>query len=268
MANKKVSYTLELDAEIKSLEGKLSTVKNLLSGVLNSANAPKGLEKSFEKIGSIIDRVKAKASQPIDSKAGFTSITKDVDSAQVALAGLLKIVQSIDSLPEADRLSFLPPDARAQIEQVVTSLAKYTAAMDAATTESEELAAARVKLAQAEEKVATAQSKLEDRQAGLEGAKASRQAAKDAIAAIEERKKKLAELIEEQKKVEEFYSKPDEKGEKRNRSKKYDGVSARPQDIKKKIADLEKASAGDADALEGWREQLKLAKKDIDSYIG
>jgi hypothetical protein len=37
MSNKKTTYTLEIDAEVKSLENKLTSVKNLLSGVLNSA---------------------------------------------------------------------------------------------------------------------------------------------------------------------------------------------------------------------------------------
>jgi hypothetical protein len=111
MAKNKTTYTLEIDAELSSLERKLSSVKGLLSGVLGSDKAPKGLEKAFEKIEGIIDKIKTKASEPISTKTGFSSITKDVDSAQVALAGLLKIINSIMSMPEADRLSFLPPEA-------------------------------------------------------------------------------------------------------------------------------------------------------------
>jgi hypothetical protein len=61
-------------------------------------------------------------------------------------------------------------------------------------------------------------------------------------------------LRAEQEKIEKFYATPDDEGKKRNQSKKYDGISMRPQDIKKKIADLEKASAGDESALEDWRE--------------
>jgi hypothetical protein len=38
------------------------------------------LEKAFEKIGGLIDKIKTKAAQPIDSKAGFTTISKDVES--------------------------------------------------------------------------------------------------------------------------------------------------------------------------------------------
>jgi hypothetical protein len=62
MAKSKTTYTLEIDAELGSLERKLSNVKGLLSGVLSSDNAPKGLEKAFEKIEGLIDKVKTKAS--------------------------------------------------------------------------------------------------------------------------------------------------------------------------------------------------------------
>lgn len=267
MAKNKTTYTLQIDAELGNLESKISSVKGLLSGVLGSANAPKGLEKTIEKIEGLIDRVKAKASQPIDSKAGFASISKDVDSAQVALSGLLKIVQSINSLPEADRLSFLPPDAQAQIQKVIDGLSAYAAAMDAATTESQELAAARAELAKADEKVAKAQEKLDQRTANLDAAKVEKQAAEDAIQAIEERKKKLAELRAEQEKIEKFYDTPDGNGQKRNKSKKYSEVSMRPQDIKRKVADMEKAVAADDAVIDSYREQLKGAKSDVDSYI-
>ena len=266
MAKNKTTYTLEIDAELGSLEHKLATVKELLSGVLGSDKAPKGLEKAFEKIEGIIDKVKAKASEPITTKAGFSSITKDVDGAQVALASLLKIVNSIASMPEADGLSFLPPDAQAQIEKIVSSLSDYATAMDAAATESEELATARTKLAQAEERVATAQAKVASKEANLEAAKAEKTAAEQGIALIEERKRKLEELREEQQKIEDFYNTPNEDGTKKNRSKKYDGVSMRPQDIKRQIRELEEASAGDEVALEGFNKKLKQSKEDIRSY--
>jgi hypothetical protein len=40
----------------------------------------------------------------------------------------------------------------------------------------------------------------------------------------------------------------------------------RPQDIARKVAELEAASAGDADALDEWKTKLKTAKGDIESY--
>lgn len=268
MANNKTTYTLEINAELGNLEKKLGSVKQLVSGVIGSANAPKGLEKAFEKVEGLIDRIKAKSSQPIDSKSGFASITKDVDSANIALAGMLKIVESIGSMSESAQISFLPPDAQAQINAIIASLSNYEKVISAATTETVELTSARSELAKAEEKVAAAQAKLEARTGQLEQAKLEKQAAEEAISAIKERKTQLAALRVEQEKIEKFYAAPDAEGKKRNQSKKYDGVSMRPQDIKKKIAELEKASAGDETSIEEWREALKAAKSDIDSYIG
>ena len=267
MAKNKQTYMLQIDAEISSLENKLSSVKNLLSNVLNSTNPPKGLDKSLEKIEGLVDRIKAKASQPIDSKASFTSMSKDVESVQIALAGVLKVVESINKMSEIDKINFLPPEARQQIEQIVNGLDSYVTAVQAATTESKELTAAREKLAAAEDRVAAAQAKVNQKQTNLDQAKVEQKAAEDAIAAIEARKKKLVELKETQKQIEQFYSSVDAEGNKRNRSKKYDEVSMRPQDIKRKIAELEKASAGDGESLKAYRQELKAAKSDVESYI-
>ena len=93
MANNKTVYTLQIDAELGNLEKKLGSIKGLMSNVLSSNSMPKGLDKTFEKIENLMDKIRAKASQPIDSKSGFVSLGKDVNSVQVALAGLAKIVQ-------------------------------------------------------------------------------------------------------------------------------------------------------------------------------
>lgn len=268
MGKNKTTYVLEIDAELGSLEQKLATVKKSLSGVLGSANAPKGLEKTFEKVEGLLDRIKNKASTPIDSKSGFASIGKDINSANSALAGMLKIVERIGAMSESDRVSFLPPEARAEIQAIITGLTNYQKAITDAITETKELVNARDELANAEERVAAAQRKLDTKSEQLENAKKEKAAAKEAIEAIESRKKKLAELKEEQKKIEAFYNTPDESGEKRNRSRKYGGASMRPQDIKKKISGLEKASEGDVQALEQQREAYKKAKEAVESYSG
>ena len=267
MANNKTTYTLEIDAELGSLQKKLGTIKNLMSGVLNSANAPKGLEKSFEKIEGILDKIANKASQPISSQAGFASIEKDIGGANAALASLLKIIGSINHMAEGAKISFLPPDEQAKINAVITSLSVYADAIAASTTETAELTQARKDLAKAEEAVVDAQSKLGRKTDQLEQAKAERDQAQSAIDSIKDRKKALNELYEEQKKIEKFYSTPLEDGSKKNRSKKYDGVSMRPQDIKKKIDALEQASAGDEEALKGYQEELKRTTNNVNSYI-
>ena len=123
-------------------------------------------------------------------------------------------------------------------------------------------------MARAEEKVAQAQAKVDQRQGKLNRAKEEKAEAQAAIDAIEARKTKLRELREEQARIEEFYSTPDAEGKRKNRSKKYEGVSMRPQDIARKVQDLERASVGDDAALESWTEKLRKASGDIRSYTG
>jgi DNA repair exonuclease SbcCD ATPase subunit len=153
MANKKITYQLEIDAEIDSLQKKLNTAKNLMANVLNSGQAPKGLEKSFEKIEDLIDKIRAKASQPIDSKGGFTSIDKDIGSINIALASLLGALKKVGSASDATKLNFLPPEIKAQIETIIAGLESYEKAMEAATAETAELTQARKNLAKAEQEV-------------------------------------------------------------------------------------------------------------------
>lgn len=267
MANNKTTYVLEIDAELGALEKKLNSIQGLMSGVMNSAQAPKGLDKSFEKLGNLIEKIRQKASQPIDSKGGFTSIGKDINAANTALNGMLKIIKSIDSMSESAKISFLPPEAQEQLEAIVKSLTDYASAIDAATTETAELVKARNELAKAEENISKAQSKVESRKNLLDEAKAEKETTKQSIEAIKQRKEKLAELRKEQEKIEKFYNTIGEDGNKPNRSKKYDGVSMRPQDIKRKIVELENASAGDAEELSKLQENYKKASNNVTSYI-
>ena len=267
MANNKTTYVLQFDAELGALEKKLNSVKGLMSGVLGSAQAPKGLDKSFEKLGDLIEKIRQKASQPIESKSGFTSIGKDINAANTALNGMLKIIKSINSMSESAKISFLPPEAQEQLNAIVKSLTDYASAIDAATTETAELVKARNDLAKAEESVSKAKNKVESRKGLLEEAKAEKEATKQSIEAIKQRKDKLTELRKEQEKIERFYNTIGEDGNKPNRSKKYDGVSMRPQDIKRKIAELENASVGDADALAELQENYKKASNNVTSYI-
>jgi hypothetical protein len=62
MAKNKASYTLEIDADLKGLESKLATAKKALSGVLNSSEAPRGLDKTLIKVEDLLEKIRAKAS--------------------------------------------------------------------------------------------------------------------------------------------------------------------------------------------------------------
>jgi hypothetical protein len=78
MANKKVTYTLELDAEISSLESKLKGAKSALDGVLKSSGAPAGLKKSLESLEDMLGRLRDKASTPIETVGDAGKVKKDI----------------------------------------------------------------------------------------------------------------------------------------------------------------------------------------------
>ena len=267
MSNK-VTKILEIDADISSLENKLKSMKEIMAGVLGSTQAPKGLEKSFEKIEGILDKIRAKAAQPLDSNAGFASIKKDITSASAALNNVVKIVESINSLSEDTRISFLSPEKQKEIQAIVSNLEVFADAIIASTAETKKLVAAREKLAKAEASVVAIQQKLTTLNADLDTTRQEKKATEQAIAGIEERKKKLAELKKQQEEIEKFYNTPNEDGSKRNRSQKYAGVAMRPQDIKKKITNFETSMVGDEEALGRLREELKKTNGSIDSYLG
>ena len=266
MSNK-VTKILEIDADISSLENKLKSMKDLMAGVLGSTQAPKGLEKSFEKIEGILDKIRAKAAQPLDSNAGFASIKKDITSAGAALNNVVKIVESINSLSEDTRISFLSPETQKEIQAIIDSLADFAEATAASTVETKELTEAREKLAKANASITATEQKLATLNADLDNTRQKRKAVDQEIAGIEERKKKLAELKKQQEEIEKFYNTPEADGSKKNRSKKY-GDTMRPQDIRKKITDLESSMTGDEESLSRLKEELKKTTKTIDSYLG
>ena len=265
MANKKITYTLELDAEIKDLESKLNKTKSSLDSIFKSGQAPAGLEKAFERLEGLFDRIKDKAKSPIDSKSGFTSIGKDVDSVNQSLNALSRILSEIAS-KGTDNFALLPKDTQAQITAIVKSIEDYGAAVQASTVETKELVAAREALAKATAKVQDAQANVNTKSALYEQAKQERDALQAQIDVIKERQKALKEAKTEQAKVDSFYSKPGEDGKPRDRRRKYEGVSSTPAQAKAKTDALIAASAGDEAELASLTEQLKRTKKDVESY--
>ena len=125
MANKKITYTLELDAEISSLESKLNKTKGQLDSIFKSGQAPAGLEKAFERLDELLGRIKDKTKSPIDSKSGFTSIGKDVDSVNQSLSALSRILGEIAS-KGSENFSLLPKDTQSQITAIVKKKGVYT----------------------------------------------------------------------------------------------------------------------------------------------
>lgn len=240
MKNKdKVTYTLEIDGEIRKLETKLQTLKTQLDGILNSKKAPKGLVEAFSKIEHNLERISEKASQPISSST-FDSVTKAIGRTDAAMATIAKKLESVKELSEDAKIDFLPADLKAQVEAIVKATDNFSSAIKRAEVETENLTKARKNLQQVEEDVAELSARVAQEETWKKSSQDKIQSIKDEINAIEARSAALKEAIAEQKKVEEFYSSPDENGGKRDKRKKYEGVSMRPQEAREKVAVAQK----------------------------
>jgi predicted nucleic acid-binding Zn-ribbon protein len=139
MSNKQINVTVSIDAEIKALEQKISSVRGSLSKITdNGANA--NITKMFGTIEKAIDNLKAKSSQPISSQAMFGSMEKDILHLNQSIAGIVGKIQELASSADGEVLDFLPPDLVKNLNSAITALTSFNTAMEAATQESSELA--------------------------------------------------------------------------------------------------------------------------------
>ena len=80
--SKKISYTINIDAELSNLESKLAAAKASLSKLTEGGANPQ-IIRSFELIEKSIDKLRTKAAQPITSSAMFSGFTKETANVTV-----------------------------------------------------------------------------------------------------------------------------------------------------------------------------------------
>jgi hypothetical protein len=149
MSNKKISYTINIDAEISNLESKLAAAKNSISKLTENGANPQ-MVRSFELIEKSIDKLKTKAAQPITTASMFSGFTKETANITLQLDKLLQSITDIVNSTDGEVLDLLPPDTLNKINSVIGALNTFNNSIDKATTETEELTAARRELSKAE----------------------------------------------------------------------------------------------------------------------
>jgi hypothetical protein len=80
-----------------------------LSSFIASGNAPKGLEKAFEKINELLGQISDKTGKPLDLK-GLAATGKDLTSVQESFKAIIRLLGEFDDLSEDIKLSFLSGD--------------------------------------------------------------------------------------------------------------------------------------------------------------
>lgn len=171
MAKNQTTYTLKIDAELSSLNKDLEAAQSKLQGLLASGNAPKGLEKAFERIKNLLGQVQDKASKPLTG-TGFKSVKTDLDKVQEGLSSINRLVGDFSDLADDVKITFLSDDEKTKIEQATKAMEKYLQLVAAANAKEKDLKSAEKTKEKAKSRVEKAESSI----TSLETKKAKKQA--------------------------------------------------------------------------------------------
>jgi hypothetical protein len=151
---------LKIDAELGDLQKTLNTAKASLSSFMASSDAPKGLEKAFETINSLLGQLRDKASKPLDLK-GLNKAGKDLNNVRESIHSVVRLLGDFNDLSDDAKISFLPPDEQKKIKDTIAALKKYEQAVVNIAKKTKELDAARTTADKKGAAVSKAKSKVD-----------------------------------------------------------------------------------------------------------
>lgn len=131
MANNKTTYVLEIDAEVSSLKSKLETTKIALDK-LGDSSFSNDVGKKITSILTQLEKLQKKASQPINSKATFSSLEKGFGGIVVDAKNLLSELEKISGMTTREKLSLLPDDEAKKFKEALNAVQAYTKAVEKA----------------------------------------------------------------------------------------------------------------------------------------
>ena len=177
MEKKRTTHVIEIDADLKNLLSALDQAENKLSEVFSNSKVPKGLEKAFEKVKTLLGQISDKASKPLDIK-GFQGLLVELDKTSEGLHSITRLVGEFSELANDVKIQFLPDDEKRKIEEATRGMEKYLALVTAATAKKGDLdkaqkaeTSAEGRLKKAQNNVATISGKKEVQSAKLQGKK-------------------------------------------------------------------------------------------------
>ena len=161
MAKNQSTYTLKIDAELGNLQKTLNDAKTSLASFMASGNAPKGLEKAFEKINDLLGQISDKAGKPLDLK-GLTGAGKDLSTIQENFRAIVRLLGEFDDLSEDVKLSFVSPEEQKKVKDITSALEAYGKAADETAKKIKSLDAAKKTQAKEESALSKAKKKVGD----------------------------------------------------------------------------------------------------------
>ena len=175
MTKNQTTYSLKIEAELGSLNKDLETAQSKLQGLLASENAPKGLEKAFEKLKNLLGQVQDKASKPLTG-AGFKSVKLDLDKVQEGLSSINRLVGDFSDLADDVKITFLSDDEKRKVEEATKAMEKYLQLVAAANAKEKDLKSAnktkekaKTRLEKAETSITSLETKKAKKSASIEG---------------------------------------------------------------------------------------------------
>lgn len=248
MADKRISYTLEIDAQIGDLKNKLDIMKKAMEGLDDSA-----VNSMFEETERILNRIQKKATQPITSKGMFTSLEKDTDAVNANVALLEK---HFNNLTNNAKLDLIDPEQAKLIREAATALGNMGAS---AKQSSADIANTEKQMEQLARRIETTKSRIAGKEATLVEAQGNRNNITQNISNLENQQKTRDSQRAALEKELEASNKAYEGKDKRT---KIDGAR-RPQDIKKDLDKLGTLDKDDAAQLAKYKAELKQTDSEI-----
>jgi len=123
--SEKLTMTVDIRAQLNQFNAAMDSAKE----VLNKTFSGKGIKTytdELNKIGRIFDKITRTTTGPIDSKATFAQMQKEVMDATQRLENLRDAISNIRNLTFEQRLSFLPDDFDKNFRKATIAAEKYS----------------------------------------------------------------------------------------------------------------------------------------------
>lgn len=125
--SEKVTKKVELDLELDRLQRAAKTASDAVAGI--GGDFSKGFEKKLQSVLQQIDKLRKKASQPIDSAGGFTSLEKGLSAIAGEAKTLFSEITRLQGLTTKEKLSLLPENEATKIKEAIAAIQEYERAI-------------------------------------------------------------------------------------------------------------------------------------------
>ena len=126
----KVTRKVELDLELDRLQRAAKTASDAVAGI--GGDFSKGFEKKLQAVLLQIEKLRKKASQPIDSAGGFSSLERGLSAITAEAKTLFSEITRLQGLTTKEKISLLPEEEATKIRDAIAAIQEYEKAVERA----------------------------------------------------------------------------------------------------------------------------------------